>query len=461
MRRTAGVGILGVIIALLSSAAADAQLLIQVNKANQVVRENYNGLANTGTSNNSSSVPNGSIFLESPGNVTFAADNGLTAGGNTYSYGTAGTTERAFGELTSASVQSTLGLGIYNNTGATIPSVLVAYTGEEWRSGQDAGTLDRLDFQYGIGSPPLLGAGYVDFNPLDFATPANTGTAVAKDGNAAANRTLMQAEIPVNLADNQGLTFRWRPVLLGSNNDDGLAIDDITVIDVQDDADGEGVPDEIDNCDNDANPDQANNDNDALGDACDFDDDNDGDFDSNDNCTTVANADQADTDQDGQGDVCDSDDDADGLLDASDQCPTVTGPPTSNGCPAPPPSTPDFDSDGVADAVDNCVNKANPDQVDLDADGEGDECDADDDADGVVDASDQCPQVTGAIENRGCPVSALPPDTSACDAAKAKLAKAKAKLKNLRAHYAPKGAIAKAKKRVKKAKRAVKVACTA
>jgi subtilisin-like proprotein convertase family protein len=42
------------------------------------------------------------------------------------------------------------------------------------------------------------------------------------------------------------------------------------------DTDGDGVPDAADNCPDSFNPDQANNDGDALGDACDPDDDNDG-----------------------------------------------------------------------------------------------------------------------------------------------------------------------------------------
>ena len=42
------------------------------------------------------------------------------------------------------------------------------------------------------------------------------------------------------------------------------------------DADGDGVPDIVDNCSVDANPLQENNDGDSQGDACDIDDDNDG-----------------------------------------------------------------------------------------------------------------------------------------------------------------------------------------
>jgi hypothetical protein len=75
--------------------------------------------------------------------------------------------------------------------------------------------------------------------------------------------------------------------------------------DTDDDADA--VPDALDNCRRDANPDQKNADADAFGDVCDPDDDEDGIDDPGDNCAFVANQDQLDTDKDGLGDDCDPD----------------------------------------------------------------------------------------------------------------------------------------------------------
>jgi sugar lactone lactonase YvrE len=91
------------------------------------------------------------------------------------------------------------------------------------------------------------------------------------------------------------------------------------------DSDGDGVADCIDNCPQNANADQANADGDAVGDACDgcptdaaktapgacgcgtadTDGDADGVSDCVDNCPQNANSDQADEDEDDIGDVCD------------------------------------------------------------------------------------------------------------------------------------------------------------
>ena len=92
------------------------------------------------------------------------------------------------------------------------------------------------------------------------------------------------------------------------------------------DGDGDGVPDGSDNCPEVSNADQADSDDDDIGDVCDpalADSDGDGIADGEDNCPEVANADQADSDGDGIGDVCDPDSDGDGVPDGSDNCPEV------------------------------------------------------------------------------------------------------------------------------------------
>jgi hypothetical protein len=71
------------------------------------------------------------------------------------------------------------------------------------------------------------------------------------------------------------------------------------------DADLDGITDEFDNCGTVFNPNQADLEEDGIGDVCDSDDNNDHSIDPIDNCPLEFNPDQKDEDHDGVGDACD------------------------------------------------------------------------------------------------------------------------------------------------------------
>ena len=188
----------------------------------------------------------------------------------------------------------------------------------------------------------------------------------------------------------------WTLTVIDGAGGDGGALNSWTVFTCGEpvfDADGDGIDDIADNCPMIANVDQADNDNDGMGDVCDDDDDNDGILDVNDNCPWTANNDQSDIDGDGMGDICDDDMDGDGVLNDDDNCPTTAnadqadldGDGEGDVC------DDDMDGDGVLNANDNCLTFANSDQADNDNDGMGDVCDDDDDNDSVLDTADNCP----------------------------------------------------------------------
>lgn len=201
-----------------------------------------------------------------------------------------------------------------------------------------------------------------------------------------------------------------------------------------------------DNCPQVSNPDQADADQDGLGDVCDTDKDGDGvsasqdcnDADANisalyryyrdadgdglgdsndfqdlctrttpsgyvtvggDNCPLASNSSQADLDLDGQGDACDEDKDGDGTLNTSDCAPNDENLSSLLTCYA------DADEDGFgttqsslctsacpsmtsSQGGDNCPTLSNPSQADLDQDTQGDACDSDADGDGASKTQD-------------------------------------------------------------------------
>src|SRR6185436_1444018 len=95
--------------------------------------------------------------------------------GDTYSFGATSNAERALGGLQSGSLNPTIGAAFTNNTGGTITSLAIDYTGEQWRLGA-TGRADRIDFQYSVNATSLTTGTWTDVNNLDFTGPITAGT---------------------------------------------------------------------------------------------------------------------------------------------------------------------------------------------------------------------------------------------------------------------------------------------
>jgi predicted extracellular nuclease len=216
-----------VIAMLIPAASADTATPVSITTFGTAVTENFNTLASAGTS---STTPTGFGFVEAlaNANTTYTAGTGSSNTGDTYSFGAASNPERALGGLQSGTLIPTIGASFTNNTGGTITSLDISYTGEQWRLGTLA-RVDRLDFQISTDATLLSNGTWTDVNTLDFTAPTTGPTIGALDGNAAANRTAISSTI-TGLSITNGATFfiRWND-LNATGADDGLAVDDFSL----------------------------------------------------------------------------------------------------------------------------------------------------------------------------------------------------------------------------------------
>jgi alpha-tubulin suppressor-like RCC1 family protein len=167
-------------------------------------------------------VPTGWSFFEDPGNATFGTGTGTSSTGNTYFFGTS--PEWAFGGLQTGSVTPTIGVCYTNNTGQTINSMSVSYTGETWRVGA-ANRSDRLDFQYLIGATAINASGtWLDADVLDYANPGQAAT-----GNGSVQHSAsISNTLSITLPPCASICFRWTD-FNASGSDDGMGVDDFSM----------------------------------------------------------------------------------------------------------------------------------------------------------------------------------------------------------------------------------------
>jgi len=190
--------------------------------------QDFNTLANTGTTNN---LTINGWYLNEAGtsganNGQYAAGTGSNNAGDTYSFGAAASTERAFGGLLSGTLNPTTGASFTNNTGSTVTSLDISYIGEMWRAGvTNRNAADRLDFQLSTNATSLTTGTWTDYDSLDFNSPNINTTAGALNGNSAGNQTPVSFSI-TGLSIPNGSTFwiRWTDFNIDSS-DDGLAVD--------------------------------------------------------------------------------------------------------------------------------------------------------------------------------------------------------------------------------------------
>lgn len=221
-------------LATITATCASVAAPVSLTTLGALYTQNFDTLSNTAGSTTNALNLAGWQMSEGGGgardNEQYAVDTGGSATGDTYSYGSAGSTDRALGMLRSGTLIPLMGANFTNNTGSSIDSLEIGYIGEQWRLGT-AGRTDRLDFQYSLNATALNDetARWVDVDTLDFITLSTTGVG-AKNGNSAANRTSMSVLIDqLQIANGNSFWIRWTD-LDASGADDGLAVDDFSLV---------------------------------------------------------------------------------------------------------------------------------------------------------------------------------------------------------------------------------------
>ncbi|MEO6325784.1 MAG: ExeM/NucH family extracellular endonuclease [Thermoanaerobaculia bacterium] len=219
------------VFALLVSAAPMSGQCVSLTTLGSAATQDFDTLSNVAGSTTNNLTITGWFLTESGGgardNEQYAVDTGASGTGDTYSFGVAAATDRALGGLRSGTLIPIIGACYTNNTGATIGSLAVAYTGEEWRLGTAART-DQLTFEYSTTATDLVTGTWTNVAALNFVTP-DTATTGAKNGNAAADRTALSSTIPaLSIANGATFWIRWTDID-ATGADDGLSVDDFSL----------------------------------------------------------------------------------------------------------------------------------------------------------------------------------------------------------------------------------------
>jgi uncharacterized protein len=200
--------------------------------------QDFNTLTSAGTWTNNSTLTGWYAKTDATASITtYALNTGSSTGAALYSFGSTSSSDRALGYApsnaffgSSGTGKAYMGLRFVNNTAATINSLSITWSGEQWRKADNA-AVHSLSLSHQKGSSVTdLTAGTWTSAASSFSSPITgaTGTATL-DGNLAANRASnITVTLSLNVLAGEEIMLRWED-LNDSGNDHLLAIDDISV----------------------------------------------------------------------------------------------------------------------------------------------------------------------------------------------------------------------------------------
>jgi hypothetical protein len=198
----------------------------------QTITQNFDSLV-TGTSWRDNSTLSGWYISSLP---PLKIGTGSLGTGGSYNFGnTTNINDRALGSLCSNTTGTiNFGIKITNTTGATVSSIAITFTGEQYRdAGNNPSVVQSLTVDYSTDATNLTTASgtWIPIADLTFNTPMFTTSAGALDGNASSNRIvgISSTLSGISIPNNSSIWLRWTDIN-DTNNDAGVAIDDVSVV---------------------------------------------------------------------------------------------------------------------------------------------------------------------------------------------------------------------------------------
>jgi hypothetical protein len=166
---------------------------------------------------------------------------GTSTTGAFMSWGASGSTDRALGDLGANTLAPDgqtgndagnlyIALRLSNNTGQTLDSFTLSYTGEQWHTGTGAAETMTLGWSTTATSVSDPSSSFNPVSALGWTSPVVTGAEGAVDGNA---NHVFVGPITVtglNWASGTDLWLRWTDPQASGPRDDGMGIDDLSFL---------------------------------------------------------------------------------------------------------------------------------------------------------------------------------------------------------------------------------------
>ena len=210
-----------------------AQAAVSVsNLTNSTYTQTFDTLASSGSTG--TALPAGWELYRVVGSSAPVAVSSYSVGtgsgttGAIYSYGAAGSSDRALGALASNSFGGgVMALSLLNDTGHALAGLSLSYDGEQWRSASGAG-VQSLVLEYGFGDTYGAVSSWSSLG-ADFASPVTLGTSsLYGSGNTTGLVSGITGGATLSWANGQTLWLRWVDAN-DSGSDHGLAIDNLSV----------------------------------------------------------------------------------------------------------------------------------------------------------------------------------------------------------------------------------------